>query len=43
MTRREGTVVIDHYSYDFDRQRLFDCHLELAPGAAVTASCKQAG
>jgi len=42
MTRRDGTAVIDHYSYDFDRQRLFDCHLELGPAGAVKASCKPA-
>lgn len=41
MTRRDGTVRLDHYSYDFDRQRLFDCHLELGPGDAAEGSCTQ--
>jgi len=41
MTRRDGVVVIEHYTYDFDRQRLFDCRLELGPGRAVRGSCKQ--
>ena len=41
MTRRDGVVTVDHYSYDYDRQRLFDCHLELGPAGGAKGSCAE--